>query len=49
VEAIDKETGEHVAIKIIKNTESFHRQAKIEAKILQAIKDNDVEETSCCG
>eukprot|EP01017_Pseudomicrothorax_dubius_P016776 TRINITY_DN1898_c0_g1_i1.p1 TRINITY_DN1898_c0_g1~~TRINITY_DN1898_c0_g1_i1.p1 ORF type:complete len:404 (-),score=59.67 TRINITY_DN1898_c0_g1_i1:58-1269(-) len=39
-------TGETLAIKIIRNKEKFHRQAKIELNILKYVKDNDPDDAS---
>jgi len=39
VKALDHKTGEHVAIKIIRNKKRFHRQALIEIKILEHIQN----------
>lgn len=44
--AYDYKNKEFVALKIIRNKEKFHRQAKIEMNILQFIRDHDPDETS---
>ncbi|XP_053205574.1 dual specificity tyrosine-phosphorylation-regulated kinase 4-like [Panonychus citri] len=43
IKALDHKTGEHVALKIIRNKKRFHQQALVEVKILEhlAKKDKD--------
>ena len=42
-ECYDHKHKNHVAIKILKNKKSFHRQGEIEINILQILKENDPE------
>jgi serine/threonine protein kinase len=45
---LDHKTRKHVAIKIIRNQKRFHRQAKVEVKVLQHIKTGDPDSQSHC-
>jgi dual specificity tyrosine-phosphorylation-regulated kinase 2/3/4 len=42
----DHKNKKHVALKIIRNQKRFHRQAKIEIKVLQHMKNNDKDSYS---
>ena len=44
-ECFDHKKKEKVALKIIKNKQKFHLQAKVEVRVLQTIKENDPENT----
>jgi len=46
--ALDHATGEIVALKIIRNERRFHRQAKIEVKVLETLREQDVDGTNAC-
>lgn len=41
VECYDHKTNTKVALKIIRNRKKFHDQAKVEVKVLEALRDND--------
>ena len=43
VECYDYKRQEKVALKIIKNKKRFHQQASIEIKLLQQLRENDIE------
>lgn len=43
VECFDYKRQEKVALKIIKNKKRFHQQAAVEIKILQKLRENDIE------
>ncbi|OMJ72590.1 hypothetical protein SteCoe_28921 [Stentor coeruleus] len=43
VECYDYKRQEKVALKIIKNKKRFHQQAAVEIKILQQLRENDIE------
>lgn len=45
----DRLKCEHVAIKIIKNKKAFYEQALIEIRLLQEIRDKDVEDRYFIG
>ncbi|XP_019617842.1 PREDICTED: dual specificity tyrosine-phosphorylation-regulated kinase 4-like isoform X2 [Branchiostoma belcheri] len=45
VKAIDHKTGEHIAVKIIRNKKRFHHQALVEVKILDALRRKDRDGT----
>jgi len=42
----DYKTGVHVALKMVRNKKRFHHQALVEVKILEHIRERDVESTS---
>lgn len=42
IKALDHKTGQHIAIKIIRNKKRFHQQALIEVKILEHLRMKDV-------
>ena len=44
-ECFDHKSKEHLAIKILKNKKSFHRQGAIEINILCSLRDNDPKDT----
>jgi dual specificity tyrosine-phosphorylation-regulated kinase 2/3/4 len=44
-ECFDHKKREKVALKIIKNKPKFHQQARVEVRILQAIRENDPDDT----
>ena len=44
-ECFDHKKKEKVAVKVIKNKPKFHQQAKIEIRVLQAMRENDPEDT----
>eukprot|EP01063_Lacrimia_lanifica_P030890 TRINITY_DN4996_c0_g2_i1.p1 TRINITY_DN4996_c0_g2~~TRINITY_DN4996_c0_g2_i1.p1 ORF type:complete len:525 (+),score=138.28 TRINITY_DN4996_c0_g2_i1:212-1786(+) len=41
VKCLDHRTGQHIALKIIRNKRKFHKQAMIEIKLLQHLRAND--------
>ena len=43
VECFDYKRQEKIALKIIKNKKRFHQQASVEIKILQQLRENDIE------
>lgn len=43
VKALDHKTGQHVAVKIIRNKKRFHQQALVEVKILEHLLKKDKE------
>lgn len=43
VECYDYKRSEKVALKIIKNKSRFHQQAAVEIKVLQQLRENDIE------
>nr|XP_058968153.1 dual specificity tyrosine-phosphorylation-regulated kinase 4-like isoform X3 [Pocillopora verrucosa] len=43
VKALDHKTGQHVAVKIIRNKKRFHQQALVEVKILEHLRKKDKE------
>ena len=43
VECYDYKRSEKVALKIIKNKKRFHQQASVEIKVLQQLRENDIE------
>ncbi|XP_078382556.1 LOW QUALITY PROTEIN: dual specificity tyrosine-phosphorylation-regulated kinase 4-like [Oculina patagonica] len=43
VKAVDHKTGQHVAVKIIRNKKRFHQQALVEVKILEHLRKKDKE------
>jgi dual specificity tyrosine-phosphorylation-regulated kinase 2/3/4 len=43
VECFDYKRSEKVALKIIKNKSRFHQQAAVEIKVLQQLRENDIE------
>lgn len=45
---LDHKRNSIVAIKLIRNKKRFHRQAAIEVKVLQQLRDNDIEDTANC-
>eukprot|EP00929_Paragymnodinium_shiwhaense_P006752 TRINITY_DN110711_c0_g1_i1.p1 TRINITY_DN110711_c0_g1~~TRINITY_DN110711_c0_g1_i1.p1 ORF type:complete len:813 (+),score=189.41 TRINITY_DN110711_c0_g1_i1:91-2529(+) len=46
VRAYDNKTKSYVALKMIRNKKRFHHQALVEVKILEHIREHDVESTS---
>ncbi|KAK0098604.1 hypothetical protein PV326_006165 [Microctonus aethiopoides] len=46
IRALDHKTGQHIAIKIIRNKKRFHHQALIEVRILDHLKKKDLEADS---
>ncbi|XP_063866822.1 dual specificity tyrosine-phosphorylation-regulated kinase 4-like isoform X2 [Scylla paramamosain] len=44
IRAIDHKTGDHVAIKIIRNKKRFHHQALVEVKILDHLRRRDLDQ-----
>ncbi|KAJ8669992.1 hypothetical protein QAD02_001251, partial [Eretmocerus hayati] len=46
IRALDHKTGQHIAIKIIRNKKRFHHQALIEVKILDHLRKKDKEANS---
>lgn len=46
VKALDHKTGQHVAIKIIRNKKRFHQQALIEVKILEHLRKKDTQNSN---
>ncbi|KAJ3215293.1 Dual specificity tyrosine-phosphorylation-regulated kinase 1B [Dinochytrium kinnereticum] len=47
VEAYDRASNSHVAIKIIKNRKTFYNQAMVEIRILQHLNSKDSDDTKC--
>ncbi|XP_032232315.1 dual specificity tyrosine-phosphorylation-regulated kinase 4 isoform X2 [Nematostella vectensis] len=45
VKALDHKTGQHVAVKIIRNKKRFHQQALVEVKILDNLRKKDKDNT----
>lgn len=43
VKALDHKTGQHVAVKIIRNKKRFHQQALVEVKLLDHLRKKDKE------
>ncbi|XP_074608421.1 dual specificity tyrosine-phosphorylation-regulated kinase 4-like isoform X3 [Acropora palmata] len=43
VKALDHKTGQHIAIKIIRNKKRFHQQALVEVKILEHLRKKDTQ------
>ncbi|XP_011298693.1 dual specificity protein kinase pom1 [Fopius arisanus] len=43
IRALDHKTGQHIAIKIIRNKKRFHHQALIEVRILDHLRKKDLE------
>ncbi|KAL2742458.1 dual specificity tyrosine-phosphorylation-regulated kinase mbk-2-like isoform X2 [Vespula maculifrons] len=43
IRAFDHKTGQHIAIKIIRNKKRFHHQALIEVRILEHLKKKDLD------
>ena len=41
--------GARRAVKIIKNKFSFHKQAKVEIKVLEKLRGEDPDDTHSCG
>jgi serine/threonine protein kinase len=39
VKCLDLESGEHVAVKIIKNLPAYHNQGLVEVRILELVRD----------
>ncbi|KYN31925.1 Dual specificity tyrosine-phosphorylation-regulated kinase 2 [Trachymyrmex septentrionalis] len=46
IRALDHKTGQHIAIKIIRNKKRFHHQALIEVRILEHLRKKDLEMNS---
>ncbi|XP_033210211.1 DYRK-family kinase pom1-like isoform X2 [Belonocnema kinseyi] len=46
IRALDHKTGQHIAIKIIRNKKRFHHQALIEVRILDHLRKKDMESNS---
>ncbi|XP_050453756.1 probable serine/threonine-protein kinase dyrk2 isoform X2 [Cataglyphis hispanica] len=46
IRALDHKTGQHIAIKIIRNKKRFHHQALIEVRILEHLRKKDLEANS---
>ncbi|XP_014216471.1 dual specificity tyrosine-phosphorylation-regulated kinase 4-like isoform X2 [Copidosoma floridanum] len=46
IRALDHKTGQHIAIKIIRNKKRFHHQALVEVKILDHLRKKDVDASS---
>ncbi|XP_072746484.1 uncharacterized protein [Anoplolepis gracilipes] len=46
IRALDHKTGQHIAIKIIRNKKRFHHQALIEVRILEHLRKKDLETNS---
>ncbi|XP_043278081.1 probable serine/threonine-protein kinase dyrk2 [Venturia canescens] len=46
IRALDHKTGQHIAIKIIRNKKRFHHQALIEVKILEHLRKKDLDAKS---
>ncbi|XP_034943160.1 LOW QUALITY PROTEIN: cyclin-dependent kinase 13-like [Chelonus insularis] len=46
IRALDHKTGQHIAIKIIRNKKRFHHQALIEVRILDHLRKKDLEADS---
>jgi len=46
--ALDHKTKTHVALKIIRNERRFHRQGKVEVKVLDMLRTQDTADTACC-
>lgn len=46
IRALDHKTGQHIAIKIIRNKKRFHHQALIEVRILDHLRKKDAESNS---
>ncbi|XP_023289267.1 dual specificity tyrosine-phosphorylation-regulated kinase 4, partial [Orussus abietinus] len=46
IRALDHKTGQHIAIKIIRNKKRFHHQALIEVRILDHLRKKDLEANS---
>lgn len=44
IKVLDHKTKEYIALKILKNKKKLHKQGKIEIKILELLRDNDVED-----
>ncbi|KAJ3098913.1 Dual specificity tyrosine-phosphorylation-regulated kinase 1A [Phlyctochytrium planicorne] len=47
VEAYDRASNAHVAIKIIKNRKNFYNQAMVEIRILQHLNTKDTDDSKC--
>lgn len=41
IKCLDHKTGDHVAIKMVKNQKKYYYQAAVEAKLLLLLKEND--------
>jgi len=46
--ALDHKTQTHVALKIIRNERRFHRQGKVEVKVLDILRTQDPANSMCC-
>ncbi|XP_071637146.1 uncharacterized protein [Temnothorax longispinosus] len=46
IRALDHKTGQHIAIKIIRNKKRFHHQALIEVRILEHLRKKDLDGNS---
>lgn len=46
--ALDHRTGELVALKVIRNEKRFHRQGKVEVKVLDMLRKQDPDYSHCC-
>jgi len=46
--ALDHRTGELVALKVIRNEKRFHRQGKVEVKVLDMLRKQDQDYSHCC-
>lgn len=49
VEAFDRQTGERVAVKIIKSNHSFRKQARVEIALLEEMNGLDPQDCHCIG
>lgn len=49
VQAYDRQNGEYVGIKIIKNRKSFAAQGQIEIRILEHLNTRDRDDSRCIG
>lgn len=46
--ALDHRTGDLIALKVIRNEKRFHRQGKVEVKVLDMLRKQDADYASCC-
>lgn len=46
--ALDHRTNQEVALKIIRNERRFHRQGKVEVKVLDILRSQDTNDDMCC-
>lgn len=46
--ALDRKTNKEVALKMIRNERRFHRQAKVEVKVLDMLRAQDPDDSHCC-